>query len=421
MGHREKNAESPSGIRILLLSCTYPSLKEASAGIFVYRSLIGMQRLGGAEFVVIVPLAWCPKFLRRFRRWAKYDHTRTLVEAEGVQAVGLPYFRPPGNWFNRWGGLSVYLSAIRKIKRIHAKKPFDLIYSNSFFPEGDAAFRVGKELGVPSACAGTGTDVNVTAWSSKTIQARFEKVVRGLDGCVGRGSVIAATLHRISGRITPNIFGFVDLREFAPANPKEKKSLRKELRFREGTLFLTYAGHILRTKGLFELVDAIVQIKDRFPSVVVNICGFGDSKDLEAYIRGKGMDGVVRLVGEIEPQDLPHWLRASDLFVLPSYSEGMPNAVMEAMGCGIPVITTSVGGIPDALGKCGGVTLIPPKDALALARAIENLVSDSERMAQMGELCRIWAIEHFDMIENSRVELEYLRSLVGKVLASPRG
>lgn len=83
-------------------------------------------------------------------------------------------------------------------------------------------------------------------------------------------------------------------------------------------------------------------------------------------VREINLEHVIRIVGEVHPDQMHKWMKASDLFVLATHTEGLPNVVMEAMACGLPVIATTVGGLLEAVGDCEGAILVPPKNIEAL-------------------------------------------------------
>jgi glycosyltransferase involved in cell wall biosynthesis len=90
-------------------------------------------------------------------------------------------------------------------------------------------------------------------------------------------------------------------------------------------------------------------------------------------------------------------MQAADIFVFPSHSEGMPNAVMEAMAVGLPVVVTRVGGIPDALEGCQGALLVEPADPAALREALESVLEDSAARVAMRVAGREKALQDFNV------------------------
>lgn len=119
---------------------------------------------------------------------------------------------------------------------------------------------------------------------------------------------------------------------------------------------------------------------------------------LEARVAAEGLDGRVRFVGNQE--DVPSWLNVLDLFVLPSYrSEGVPQSVMQAMACGLAVVSTPIGAIEEAVQRGRTGLIVPPKDAAALAEALVALMGDEPRRRAMGAAGLDYARANFTIDE----------------------
>lgn len=87
-------------------------------------------------------------------------------------------------------------------------------------------------------------------------------------------------------------------------------------------------------------------------------------------MRQDGLDSAVALPGGIPHDEVARYLQAADLFVQPTYSEGTPNALQEAMACGLPCVASAVGGIPEAIDDCVSGLLVPPRDVALLEEAM---------------------------------------------------
>ena len=160
-------------------------------------------------------------------------------------------------------------------------------------------------------------------------------------------------------------------------------------------------GRLHPQKGFSDLLTAFAQVRQRIPSVRLFVAGDGELRDdLEAQARSLGMAAVVTFAGV--RADVSEVLAALDVFVLPSLWEGMPNAVLEAMASGLPVVATAVGGTPEVV--VDGVTglLVPPQDPGALAQAIGHLLRDPDLRRRMGRAGRRRVEEHFDVRETVR-------------------
>src|SRR6185312_4175700 len=148
---------------------------------------------------------------------------------------------------------------------------------------------------------------------------------------------------------------------------------------------ISFVGWLAPSKGLKELLEAVAQLKRTRPNISLACIGEGP---MDAQVRSlselPGNSGTFRTLGAQTSTAIAEWLAASNVFCLPSYSEGCPNVVLEALACGRPVVATNVGGIPEILSPdCGA--MVPPRDVPALAKALaESLDRDwhPERIAR---------------------------------------
>jgi len=161
-------------------------------------------------------------------------------------------------------------------------------------------------------------------------------------------------------------------------------------------LKLLYVGRILRAKGLFELIDALAELKRTGRDFRLSIAGSGpDQTELMAAAqRHSLLDRVQFLGGVFASAKARLWL-TSDLFVFPTHREGLPYSLLEAMAAGCVPITTAVAAIPDVMRDGEHGMFVPVRDAPALAAAIATLDDHRERLIQMGEASRRRVLEQY--------------------------
>jgi glycosyltransferase involved in cell wall biosynthesis len=406
-------------VRILAISHLFPNLKEKRYGIFVARQLSEICRLG-AEITVMVPRVWCPGLLRHFERWKNHDYKCPLCRFEGIETLSVPYLRPPGNFYNRWSGLAAFQAMKNKALELRKSSQFDVIYATDLFPDGDAAVRLAKYLKLPAACLCIGVDVNITAQSSKIIYRHFVRTAKALDGILTCGQAVADRVKVVTGKNPLCVYGVLDLEKFSPV--PDKIPARKDLDLPLDKTIVLYAGYLTKRKGVYELLEAIYRVQKKCPDVLLVMCGDGpEEAALRKLIQEKGIENIVHMVGEVEPERMNKWMQASDLFVLASHTEGMPNVVMEAMACGLPVVATAVGGLPGAIGKCDGAILVQPENVNELEEAIVKVISDNQLREHMKVAARNRAEEQFGGNRNARLILDYLRKIVEEKQAKQRG
>ena len=114
-----------------------------------------------------------------------------------------------------------------------------------------------------------------------------------------------------------------------------------------------------------------------------------ETERLAAGVRDRGLTETVALIGPVPSDDVSRELREADIFCLPSYREGLPMAILEAMAAGLPVVATAVGGIPDVVRDDESGLLLAAGDAEGLAVALSELARDPELRHRLGERGRI--------------------------------
>jgi glycosyltransferase involved in cell wall biosynthesis len=151
---------------------------------------------------------------------------------------------------------------------------------------------------------------------------------------------------------------------------------------------ILFLGLIGRPKGVFELVEALAGLRKRFPNARLVCAGMGDTAELTEHARRLGVADALVLPGWVEGKAKEEWMRRATVFALPSYAEGMPMSLLEAMAAGIPSVASTVGSIPEVVTDGVNGLLVPPRDAAALERALARLLEDASFAARLAESAR---------------------------------
>ena len=151
---------------------------------------------------------------------------------------------------------------------------------------------------------------------------------------------------------------------------------RKKLGLPLNKNLLLSVGGLVDVKGHTYLVDAMRIVLKKRNDVILVIVGSGSLKErLQKKAKELGLNGKILFVGGKRHNEIPTWMNASDLFVLPSLSEGFPTVIPEAMACGKPVVGTKVGGVPEIITNQEVGLLVNPKDPEKLALAIVDALN----------------------------------------------
>ncbi len=159
--------------------------------------------------------------------------------------------------------------------------------------------------------------------------------------------------------------------------------LRSELGVPTGAGLALAVGRLNAEKGQSLLLQAAPAVLSCFPQTVFALAGDGPLRAaLEQQAAQLGIAAQVRFLGV--RQDVPGLLAAADLFVLPSRSEGMPNALLEAMAAGLPVVSFNVGGVGEVLSHGQTGLLVPPEDVDGMSRAMQSLLESEQERRRLG-------------------------------------
>ncbi len=167
---------------------------------------------------------------------------------------------------------------------------------------------------------------------------------------------------------------------------------------RQGPPHLTFVGRLAAVKGVPVLLEALSFLKGELPRLRGTLIGDGPERArLEQDAADLGLRDVVDFAGYRSQSEVARALKVTDALVLPSFAEGVPVVLMEAMAAGRPVITTGVAGVSELVehGKSG--FLVPPGDAQRLAQAIRAVLADPDRRIEMGRTGRTRVVEDFDI------------------------
>lgn len=145
----------------------------------------------------------------------------------------------------------------------------------------------------------------------------------------------------------------------------------------DGRINLLYLGKIEERKGTYDLLLAFAAALQRFPGLHLRIGGNGEVEEAQAFARKLGVQAQVDILGWVDAQQKAALLAGTDVYVLPSYAEGLPVSVLEAMACGIPVVTTPVGAIPEFIEDGVNGFLAAPGDVEALQDLMVRLAGDN--------------------------------------------
>lgn len=168
------------------------------------------------------------------------------------------------------------------------------------------------------------------------------------------------------------------------------KKVDKDRRFT-----LLFLGRLGKRKGIYDLLDVLKNNKEKYDGkMLLLIGGDGETEKVVNYIKQNNLDNIVKFKGWISGKQKILLLNQADTYILPSYNEGLPISVLEAMSYSLPIISTNVGGIPEILKNGINGYLIHPGNKNEIEKSINNLMSDKGLIEKMGEVSRDMVKEH---------------------------
>lgn len=355
--------------RLLFISTIFPSKWGNKHAAYTLQILRALQAYYDID--VINPLPWQVKTKHRI------DSHYVL---DGLSITHPTYWYSPGLLRSYYG--IFYYWSIRScaMKLIKERRP-EVLFSLWLYPDGWATCKLAKFFGIPALVKAIGTDANRlapgTRLAKKTVEtiAHSKKVI-----CVSE----ALRDKLISVGANPSqlivLYNGVDRNLF---RKMERNSLRTELGYSTDDILILFAGNLLQAKGLDELADAfeILKRKEQFKRARLIVAGTGGYEaEFRHRTEAAGMLGGIIFMGSCALPLVAKLMNVADVVCLPSYSEGLPNVVLEALCCQAKIVATEVGGIPELARHHQNLYLVPPRDsgqlAAALATAIESKCSD---------------------------------------------
>ena len=182
----------------------------------------------------------------------------------------------------------------------------------------------------------------------------------------------------------------------------------QEKKYHDDKVHILYLGLITKAKGIYDLLDVINEHKVEFDGkITLHIGGNGETTTIQNIIKEQNLSDIVKFEGWVSGEKKVELLNNTDVFILPSYTEGLPISILEAMSYKLPVISTPVGGIPEVVKDEENGFLITPGDKKALYNTIIKLATDKEQRMSMGELSYKKVQPHFPENVSARLENIY--------------
>ena len=359
--------------RLLSISTLYPAPGRTSFGRFVARQMEALAARGDWDVTVVNPIGLPPLPLKR------YAALRAIPAAERQGAITVHHPR-----FTLLPGLSgpinpmlIARAVLPLARRLHAENPFDLVDAQFFYPDGPAAAKIARELGLPFAIKARGSDIHL--WGDReSARRQMLDAAKQASALLSVSRALArdmAAMGMPEEHIHVHYTG-LDRERFRPLERQAARQLVSAIPalqvWSTGPLLLC-VGALVPIKGQAIAIRALTHLPE---DVRLAIAGTGgDESALKALTRQLGLESRVQFLGAVEHDLLPQLLCAADVMVLPSEREGLANAWIEAIACGTPVIIPDIGGAREVVQDASAGRIVD-RTPEAIADAVMDLLEN---------------------------------------------
>lgn len=357
-------------IDMIVFSSLFPTMARPGAGLFIRERMFRVAQ--HRPLAVVSPQAWFPgqSLIRRLRPGYRLQAPALEIQ-QGIQVYHPRFLSLPG-LLRRFDGASMALCSFFLMRRLR-REGARLIDAHFGYPDGDAATRLGRWLGLPVTVTLRGTEV---PHSRNPVLRR--RLVRAL-GAAARVFSVSGSLRQLALDLgvdaskTEVVGNGVDTHVF---HPVDRAAARTRFGLPEQAQVLISVGGLVERKGMHRVIDCLPPLMTQHPDLHYLIVGGGGGEgdlraELEAQVVRLGLAGRVHFLGTLPPDALKWPLSAADVFVLATRNEGWANVFLEAMACGLPVVTTDVGGNAEVVCRDELGSIVPFDDAVALQQALD--------------------------------------------------
>lgn len=363
-------------IDLVVFSTLFPSTARPGAGLFIRERMFRVAQ--HRPLAVVSPQPWFPgQSLIRVLRPGYRPQAPALEIQHGIRVYHPRFLSVPGllRRFDGWSMAFASFWLMRRLKRQGAQ----LIDAHFAYPDGEAAARLAGWLGLPVTVTLRGTEV-----PHSRNPALRPRLVRTL-GHAARVFSVSDSLRRLALELgvapdkTEVVGNGVDTARFQPV---ERAAARARFALPQDASVLISVGGLVERKGMHRVIDALPALIERHPGLHYLIVGGGSAEgdmhaELVAQVKRLGLGERVHFLGTLPPDDLKWPLSAADVFVLATRNEGWANVFLEAMACGLPVVSTDVGGNAEVVCSEALGTIVPFGDAAGLQRALDAALANN--------------------------------------------
>lgn len=402
------NEKSPRP-RVFFITTGYPTDYRPYECIFVHRSIKALSNDIQAQVI----------HLRAMRPGRPVIENR-IWDGINVLSISCPQF-PFGSYSHFNTQLMKFFAEpfVRKVLR-----SADLIHGAEAYPAGYVAGKWANINGKPFTFNVIGSDLYL--FLRRNHSKLGHQWLKNLQGVACNSDALRNDLHQLMGKL-PNsktIYRGIKTDEFSLRGEKAgPQASFPPVRYLYLGGFHTWDKNegTFNLKGGQTLLQAWKMAENRLPTATLAIGGPGVYREqIDTWKASLRRSNQIYIIGRIDPEEVPSYIRSSDVVIIPSLSEGLPNIAKEALSCGRPVLGTKIGGIPEVVENGINGLLVAPDDPGALANGIIWFFDNQEQIALMGINGRKKMVESFSWEQYRQQMLDFFKSAMRERPMEPR-
>ena len=409
-------------MKILILTSNYPRKNALNNGVFIHQQVKALQELG-AECHVLSLYNWYPPMgLHRYHgywREGQADHSTFFEEFEGVKIHAIPMFvRMPSRLFKDNYYDRAARAIIKYVKGSHVLQNASWLYAHFLTDYGYIGAKVKDALHVKLAAITRGDDVHAWPEHNPALADNIRYVFEHADLMLANNKRLALDALKFATKVKPEFriaYNGIDYKAFERKQytSDEVAALRTRYKLPVDKKILLCIGRAEFPKGWNELLETVAEsrklLKDWVLLAVTDNFKGRYAIDIDKKVTDLRIEDIVRVQRYIPHNEVKELYWLSDAFILPSYNEGISNAVMEAMASGLWVITTDVGGHAEIMQHNVSGFLIKPRSNEAVKESLRYLVENYDTRKEEISRQAVLAMQRLgDYKQNAQKLLGYL-------------
>ncbi len=372
--------------KVLVITRWFPNDCDPVKGIFVKNTLLEQSKNNKYQYVVISPIPYFPRINIGFiAKWIyKYTKINYYSKIDKLTIYYPKYIKLPHPLTNKVEWITYYRSVLKTISR--ERIDFNLIHTHGLYPDSFVAIKIGKLLNIPV----------VVHIHDSYFNRLYSKYRKEIDEIMYNAKIIIPVSNfqrnnviskykKYEGKII-TVYNGVKIDNFC----ENYCSIYKE---NMNTYYIVYVGNLVKLKGLEVLIKAFSLLSKKH-QIRLDIFGTGKEENkYRALVKKLSLSESVIFKGFIENRLLPEVLAKYSLLVLPSYFETFGIVLIEAMACGLPVVASNVGAIPEIVKSEEVGILVKPGDYNLMSEAIEKAMKIEWNTSKIKDSVKYFSIE----------------------------